>query len=267
MTPDDATAKALEIVTQWARNPFTPQTRLIEALTEVIAIELQKASEDALSKEHHHNFVMCEKHRANKFFYDCVACINTLLAAMRSARTERDALQAEVRRPHKRVEEISAGTSWLIRALRSTAPSTWSGWGIVADLENALATPFQPDDEQKTFWMVERQLEGRAHWLSWRGRDQCTWVTEATQADHYDWEIAAHREARAIRQSQGVDCEATEHAWMDAAPRPPAQQYACGYGQNLGDDGLCILLLGHDGPHKMSGKIRPLSQPAPEGTQ
>jgi len=47
-----------------------------------------------------------------------------------------------------------------------------------------------------------------------------------------------------------------------AALVEPAPPTVCGYGQNLGHDGLCILLTGHSGAHKMSGKIRPLVDPA-----
>jgi len=34
------------------------------------------------------------------------------------------------------VEAERNSVRWLITALRSTAPATWSGWGIVADIEN-----------------------------------------------------------------------------------------------------------------------------------
>lgn len=68
------------------------------------------------------------------------------------------------------------------------------------------------------FWLVERQIDGRAHWLAWRGRDRCEWVTDATQADRFDWAIAAQQQARLIRDSQGIECQATEHAFMEPAP-------------------------------------------------
>lgn len=65
-----------------------------------------------------------------------------------------------------------------------------------------------------TAWLIERQIDGRPHWLAWRNRDRLEWVTDANQADRYEWSIAAAREARLIAASQGVECVATEHMFI-----------------------------------------------------
>jgi hypothetical protein len=67
---------------------------------------------------------------------------------------------------------------------------------------------------EKSVWFVERAIDGRPHWLAWRNRSAIAWVTDATQADQFDWEIAASREARLITETQGVECRATEHLFL-----------------------------------------------------
>jgi hypothetical protein len=63
-------------------------------------------------------------------------------------------------------------------------------------------------------WLIERVIDGRPHWLRWRGIAECQWVTSANLADQFDWHIAASREARLISQAQGIECQATEHLFL-----------------------------------------------------
>ena len=74
-------------------------------------------------------------------------------------------------------------------------------------------------DQAVTAWLIERQVDGRPHWLAWRDRDHLEWVTDAAQADRYDWEVWARKQARLISATQGIECVATEHMFLPAIPR------------------------------------------------
>jgi hypothetical protein len=64
-----------------------------------------------------------------------------------------------------------------------------------------------------TAWLIERVIDGRPHWMRWRDRDRCEWVTDATLADRFSGS-EVYREARLIAKSQGVECRPTEHMFV-----------------------------------------------------
>jgi hypothetical protein len=73
-----------------------------------------------------------------------------------------------------------------------------------------------------TAWLIERTIDGVPHWMRWRDRDRCEWVTDANLADRFTGS-EVYREARLIAKSQGVECRATEHMFIPA-PAPPARE-------------------------------------------
>jgi hypothetical protein len=66
-------------------------------------------------------------------------------------------------------------------------------------------------------WLIERTIEGRPHWMRWRDRDHCEWVTDAHLADRFSGS-EVYRMARVIAKSQGVECHATEHMFIRQGP-------------------------------------------------
>ncbi len=66
-------------------------------------------------------------------------------------------------------------------------------------------------------YLIERAIDGVPHWLAWRGRDHATWTAIASEADRFEWGIAASQEARRVRETLGCDCRVIEHIFFDSA--------------------------------------------------
>lgn len=74
------------------------------------------------------------------------------------------------------------------------------------------------------YWMVERTVEGRAHWLRWRGIR--SWTPNAHEADRYTLALQAGRDARWVHEHDGVKCVVTEHRDI-AQPTPQRLCESC----------------------------------------
>lgn len=51
---------------------------------------------------------------------------------------ERDRLERERAEDRAAIQALAASIPWLITIVRSTAPAVWSGWSVVAQIENRL---------------------------------------------------------------------------------------------------------------------------------
>jgi len=71
--------------------------------------------------------------------------------------------------------------------------------------------------EQKSFWMIEKPINGVAHWWVrregqneyWDNPDR--WTTDPSKARHY----LSVEEALHVMGHDMIGCIATEHLWMD----------------------------------------------------
>ena len=71
--------------------------------------------------------------------------------------------------------------------------------------------------EQKSFWMIEKSINGVAHWWVrrngqneyWGNPDR--WTTDPSKARHYP----SVEEAMYVMGHDMIGCIATEHLWMD----------------------------------------------------
>ena len=88
-----------------------------------------------------------------------------------------------------------------------------------------------------TAWLIERQIDGWPHWIAWRDRAHLEWVTDAAQADRYDWGVWARKQARLIAATQGIECVATEHMFIPPIPRAEVEAAKARMRQS---DGGCV---------------------------
>ena len=126
-------------------------------------------------------------------------------------------------RAEKIVREWIAGIPMSHRPARSLLPALRE---FIAAAIRALAVPpppTPPDAGMQFTWLVERSLDGIPHWLSWRGKSERSWVTDADAADKFDyWD--ATKTARWLSEEAGITCKAVEHGF--AVPVGPGQATA-----------------------------------------
>lgn len=90
---------------------------------------------------------------------------------------------------------------------------------LLTQLDSRFPTEREEPSKTPPVWLVEREIEGRTAWSSWRDKDKQEWVFDAVKADRFSDGIFAAREARLISKVHRVECTATEHIFIDMPER------------------------------------------------